>query len=234
MADKKAEAEPRTGTGEQESTTKREAKTSIKYPPYVNAYNAIPKLFGAIVKASVPPKFTLDFMEAMLEMKSSSHRALIPLLKRLQFIDAANVPTEAYRNYRDAEMRGSVMAAQLRTSYSMLYQASEYAHTLKKEELQAKLRSVLGAAEDDTVVPNVASTFAELAKLADFSASTPPIRKLVAPPVEETDEETSHRKSLGTRTLGLSYTINLNLPATTEIEVFNAIFKSLKENLLDE
>jgi len=31
---------------------------------------------------------------------------------------------------------------------------------------------------------------------------------------------------------GISYTINLNLPATTEIEVFNAIFKSLKDNLL--
>jgi hypothetical protein len=32
--------------------------------------------------------------------------------------------------------------------------------------------------------------------------------------------------------LRLGYTINLNLPATTEIEVFNAIFKSLRENLL--
>jgi hypothetical protein len=34
--------------------------------------------------------------------------------------------------------------------------------------------------------------------------------------------------------LGLSYTINLNLPATTEIEVFNAIFKSLREHLLGD
>jgi hypothetical protein len=34
--------------------------------------------------------------------------------------------------------------------------------------------------------------------------------------------------------MGLSYTINLNLPATTEIEVFNAIFRSLRENLLRE
>jgi hypothetical protein len=34
--------------------------------------------------------------------------------------------------------------------------------------------------------------------------------------------------------IGLSYTINLNLPATTEIEVFDAIFKSLRENLLRE
>jgi hypothetical protein len=34
------------------------------------------------------------------------------------------------------------------------------------------------------------------------------------------------------RGLGLSYTINLNLPATSDITVFNAIFKSLKEHLL--
>jgi hypothetical protein len=33
---------------------------------------------------------------------------------------------------------------------------------------------------------------------------------------------------------GISYTINLNLPATTDVEVFNAIFKSLKENILYE
>jgi hypothetical protein len=32
--------------------------------------------------------------------------------------------------------------------------------------------------------------------------------------------------------LNLSYTINLNLPPTSDIAVFNAIFKSLKENLL--
>jgi hypothetical protein len=32
--------------------------------------------------------------------------------------------------------------------------------------------------------------------------------------------------------LNLSYTINLNLPETSDVEVFNAIFRSLKENLL--
>ena len=34
--------------------------------------------------------------------------------------------------------------------------------------------------------------------------------------------------------LNLAYTINLNLPATSDIAVFNAIFKSLKENLLKD
>jgi hypothetical protein len=32
--------------------------------------------------------------------------------------------------------------------------------------------------------------------------------------------------------LNLSYTINLNLPETTDVEVFNAIFRSLRDNLL--
>ena len=32
--------------------------------------------------------------------------------------------------------------------------------------------------------------------------------------------------------MNLSYTINLNLPATSDIGVFNSIFKSLKDNLL--
>lgn len=30
----------------------------------------------------------------------------------------------------------------------------------------------------------------------------------------------------------VGYTINLNLPETTNVEVFNAIFRSLRENLL--
>jgi hypothetical protein len=42
----------------------------------------------------------------------------------------------------------------------------------------------------------------------------------------------SKREEFAEGRLRLSYTINLNLPATTEVEVFNSIFKSLRENLL--
>jgi hypothetical protein len=67
------------------------------YPAYVNAYNGIPTLFQKIKTAAVPPKFTVDFLSTVLDMKSSSYRAMIPLLKKLGFIDAANVPTQAYK-----------------------------------------------------------------------------------------------------------------------------------------
>lgn len=36
----------------------------------------------------------------------------------------------------------------------------------------------------------------------------------------------------GSAGLNIGYTINLHLPATSDIAVFNAIFKSLRENLL--
>lgn len=212
----------------------KKVKGHIKYPPYVGAYGTIPKLFAEISKASVPPKFTQDYMETVLELKSSSHRALIPLLKKLNFIDAANVPTDAYKNYRDAAQKGSVMAAQLRSGYADIYKANEYAHNLKKEELQSKLRALIGAADDDPVVPAVVGTFIELAKLADFKAAPPKARGDMSGEVDKRKEDAESGKGgLHTRSVGLSYTINLNLPATTEIEVFNAIFKSLKEHLLD-
>lgn len=211
----------------------KKSKSALKYPPYVFAYGSIPKLFAEVTKASVPPKFTQDFMETALELKSSSHRALIPLLKKLHFLDANNVPTDAYKNFRDPELSRAVMAAQIRSAYSDLYKANEYAHILKKEELQSKLRAILGAAEDDAQIPVIAGTFLELVKLADFKADPSLAKTPAHPSLEKTVEPNPHKKGAATAAIGLSYTINLNLPATTEIEVFNAIFKSLKEHLLD-
>ena len=40
------------------------------------------------------------------------------------------------------------------------------------------------------------------------------------------------REAAANAGLNLSYTINLNLPETSDVEVFNAIFRSLKDNLL--
>jgi len=209
------------------------------YPPYVDAYGSISKLFDGIVKAAVPAKFTQDFISSVLGLKSTSYRAMIPMLKRLGFIDQANAPTEAYKKYRDEALSGAVMAAQLKIAYPELYRAHEFAQKLGITELQGKLRTVLGASEDDPVIPKVAQTFAALVKLANFDQTVPQAdvadtsklkRELKGSANDATEQE-----SLGSagKRFGLSYTINLNLPATTEVEVFNAIFKSLREYILE-
>lgn len=208
---------------------------AIEYPPYVNGYGGIPKLFAAIREAAVPPKFTQDFLNGVLNLKSSSYRAMIPLMKKLGFVDQANVPTQAYREVRDPGQTGKVMAERLREAYKTLFNANEYIYRLDRKDLQAKLRSLLGAGEDDANIQYVAGTFAELSKLANWEGA--PHKKELLP--EQTNEGSGsgagkEQLQLQGGRLSLSYTINLNLPATTEIEVFNAIFKSLRENLLRE
>lgn len=199
-----------------------------EYPPYVNAYNGISTLFQKIKTAAVPPKFTVDFLSTALDMKSSSYRAMIPLLKKLGFLDPGNVPTQDYRDFREDFLSGNVMAERLREAYKSLFQANDYAWKLNKAELTAKLKSLTGAAEDDQYIPSVAGTFLALSKLAKWEGGTP---KKKAPTTDDADKR---EEEFTNGQLRLSYTINLNLPATTEIEVFNAIFKSLRENLLRE
>lgn len=82
-----------------------------------------------------------------------------------------------------------------------------------------------------------------LTSLADFDG-TPvdpaqaaeiemPIDKSYSAYKTENSDLTSEHSSRGTGLgLNLGYTINLNLPATSDPAVFNAIFKSLKEHLL--
>jgi hypothetical protein len=207
------------------------------YPPYVGAPGSLPKLFSGIKTAAVPAKVTQDFLETVLDLKSSSHRAYIPLLKRLGFLDPSNAPTQVYKDFRDSEQSGTVMAERLKDSYKSLFAANEYAWKLNKADLIAKLKNVTGAGNDDQYVPSVASTFTELSKLASWDGAAPPKKTTiestngtgVAPERRERE-----REELSSGGLRLGYTINLNLPATTEIEVFNAIFKSLRENLLSK
>jgi hypothetical protein len=225
-------------TKEKDTEARKKVRLSVNYPPYVAGYGSIAQLFEKICQAAVPAKFTQDFVSTVLGMSSSSHRALIPLLKKLGFVDQANVPTEAYRLYRDGTNSRKVMARQLRNTYSDLYQAHEYAHKLAKDELASKLRTLTGAAEDDKNIGSVIGIFFELKKLADFDgvqenhAVVPEQPKKVES--EQTPEPKIHSQKVRQASLGISYTINLNLPATTDIEVFNAIFRSLKEHILYE
>jgi hypothetical protein len=189
---------------------------AIEYPPYVSAYGGIPKLFAKIKEAAVPPKFTLDFLNTVLGLKSSSYRAMIPLLKKLGFVDPANLPTQAYRDVRETGLAGKVMADQLRAAYKPLFNANEYIYKLDKKALMEKLRSVLGASEDDANIPNVASTFIELAKMARWEGADDSKKIPLAEqeqPGNASGGENGERggpKDFQRGRLGLSYTINLN------------------------
>lgn len=213
-----------------------------KYPPYVNAYGKISDVFNAIRKASVPPKFTLDFLSTVLGLKSSSYRAMIPLLKKLDFLDAASTPTDTYKKYREESQSQDILGEKVKEAYSDLYKAAEYAHKLNAEELISKLKTLLGVGDNDKNVRFVVGTFQELVKISNFDKKIKVSQHKAEEPSRENPEQNVHKPLQNSASpeespkmkFGISYTINLNLPSTTEIEVYNSIFKALKENLLDE
>ena len=196
----------------------------------MDAYGRIEEFFKRITEAQVPPKITVDFIYTKLGLKSSSFRPFIALLKRLGFVDEANGPTPAYREYRDPMKSKIVMAQQVKKAYKEIFAANEYAQKLKRDEIIAKLNTVLGTPSDDKVTPKVVSTFLALCSLADFE--TTEITEATSAVSQEPLEPQLKSKQQPIEKLGISYTINLNLPATNDVEVFNAIFKALKEHLL--
>lgn len=207
------------------------------YPPYVDAFNKVSDVFSAIKSAAVPTKFNQDFLTTILGLKSSSYFAVIPLMKKLNFLDPTNQPTQSYKDYRDDNLSRSIMANQVKLAYEDLFKANEFANKLTKEQLITKLKTLLGVGDDDITLPKVAGTFMELVKLSDFDSKHKAEHKKPEKPSEEKLQNPLANPIISENNgdsvkFGISYTINLNLPATTEIEVFNAIFKSLKENLL--
>jgi hypothetical protein len=214
-----------------------------KYPPYMTAYGKIAPIFDAIKKAAVPEKFNYNFLETILGFKSSSDRAIMALLKRLDFITPDGVPTELYRAFRHKDDGPIVLADSIKRAFSDIFLANEYAYKLSRNEIEEIIRIKTGAADKSITVTSVVGTFDELCKLANFETKSknkkdqPSVGgatinpEPIKHPTENNPVLPDPPMPLPPKTLGLSYTINLNLPPTTDIEVFNAIFKSLKEHI---
>ena len=76
-------------------------------------------------------------------------------------------------------------------------------------------------------------------ELADLSAAAAPSSKKKEKEEEgkaggdRGDHSAEERRGAGIPFAGLRYNIEVHLPATKDVEVYNAIFKSLKEHLLE-
>jgi hypothetical protein len=160
---------------------------------------------------------------------------VVPYLKRAGFLTSDGTPTDLYKQFRNPSLRGAAAAQGLRTAYADLYTANEYVHDANDKDLKGLIVQVTGLGEDSKLIPAMIGTFKTFKEYADFNADGD-----LSSDQQSNDEGEdigggqgvgggSADKSNGIR---LGYTIHLNLPATTDIAVFNAIFKSLKEHLL--
>lgn len=198
--------------------------------PYLNAPGNITKVLNKIKDAETPTRFTHDYLATTLQMTGGSAKPLIPFLKRTGFLASDGAPTNLYRRFRGADS-GAAAADALRIGYKSIYRINECAHDATDPKLRDLIVQATGAEKGSKTIGAIASSFKAVKAFADFSA----VR----------DESAGAGASGGGDGAGgdgadgglaggiqLGYTINLHLPPTADVAVFDAIFRSLKEHLI--
>lgn len=191
----------------------------------------VPMVLAKIVEGTPPAKFTQAHLKG-IGFKASGDRPIIPMLKTIGFLTSDGTPTQRYHDYRDKSKSKQVLGSALREAYASLFQINENLTEADRPAVEGKFTSEGGL--DAPKAKLAAATFFAFWKLADHAA------KAGAAPVPKADEEeepvpdekplTAGRKF----STGLHYNIEIHLPATKDVEVFNAIFRALRENLLEE
>ena len=207
--------------------------------PYVTATGNIGRALDGIVSAATPERVSQDFVKTILNVPGGSGDQMTSFLKKVGFANSDGSPSSIYKSFRNFTSRGIAAADSLKFGYGPLYVRNEFMHKLSDDALRGLIIEETGLG-DESAVPNlVLSSIKAIRKHADFSSSQANISQPMeaASPVKivpiAPHQDNLPQPSVGQRYgMNLAYTINLNLPATSDIAVFNAIFKSLSARLI--
>jgi len=198
---------------------------------YLTVAGNIKPILEDVQKAGVPGKFTYDFLK-QLGHPSSANRPVIGVLKAIGFLTDSGTPTDRYRRYKDPKLAGAAMAEGIREGYADVFTVDQQAYLRNTTELTGIFSRL--SDKGDAVNRKMASTFKTLAELADFQAPLVPQTQDEAPPPDDGDEGETPPPDQMERVLdgiALRHDVHVHLPVTTDINVYDAIFRSIRENL---
>jgi Family of unknown function (DUF5343) len=206
-------------------------------------YSQLPKFFETLRAGTAPSTFTRQFLKD-IDYKSSNHHAFIPLLKGLGFLTSDGTPTDRYRQFLDGSRWQKILAEAVREAYGDIF-------VLKAKPTNADLQMIAGKYKStynlsDTQAERSARTFLALLALCDpdtlYGSAKPsqseaeqPDQTPIFAPISSTApaEKNGNGYPSVKPPVGLHYNVQIHLPATKDVEVYNAIFKSLREHLID-
>ncbi len=206
---------------------------------YLYVYGQASQLFDRIKQGQAPDKFSQQHLKD-IGFNSTNHRAFIPLLKTLGFLSPDGVPTQRYHDFRNNVLSRKVLGEALKEAYSDIFKISAKPTDNDKDLIQGKFKSTHNTSDRNAEL--MAKTFFALLELSDIDLETPPANNdkkkeetKMEPIIDLKKEETKmpQEKDIEKQFPSLSYNIQIHLPATKDVEVYNAIFKSLKEHLID-
>ena len=201
---------------------------------YLLSVKNLASILAKIKAAGTPPKFTNEFLKANLGFASSSDRAVIGVLKALGFVTPDGTPTARYNEFRDDSRSGQAMATGLREGWADIFLSNQRAYELTTTQLTELFKSVTGAGE--AVAQKMATTFKSLSTAADWThpkeVSHPRESQELKSPIEATDS-TDTPNARPSPTIQLRHDVHVHLPATSDVAVYTAIFRALRDELLD-
>lgn len=198
---------------------------------YLASIKNLHGILGKIQHGVPPEKFNYDHLKA-IGFGGSNDRAVVPLLKDLGFLTTDGTPTQRYRDYRDSARSRQIMADALREAYPDLFVINEKLSKADKEAVVGRFKTLHDSS--DSVADAQARTFFSLLELADLSAK--PTSEQVTP---SSFEEGSTKGAVASDSkvepisMPLTYRFEIQLPASKDVEVFRAIFKAMREELIN-
>lgn len=212
-----------------EKVERRDIKGGI---PYVISPGALAKALESIIVAERPDRFSANFMSTVLHLSGGSARSVPPFLKKMQFIGPDASPTTLYSKFKTDGGRSQAAYDGLRNAFGELFRRNEFVHKADENAVKDIIVEITGLKKADPIIRLMYSSFDAV---RSYISSEPVKNHEFVSPGSISDVVTEAadpgRTSEGIK-LGLSYQINIVLPETDNISVFNAIFKSIRDNLL--
>lgn len=198
---------------------------------YLNSVKNLSSIIKKITETPPPEKFTIEFLKN-LGFNDTNDRAVIGLLKDLRFLTEGAVPTQRYHHFQETSGAGFILGEALREAYSDIFVSNPNPSPVRNAAVRDIFRSYHNVS--DQLAGFMSNTFFTLLDLAQNESQeqyTQPIKL-------RKDYENGIRLKKTYKELNNSasfcYNIEIHLPASREPEVYDSIFKSMKEFLLSE
>lgn len=209
---------------------------------YLTSVKNFEGIMNSILGAKAPERFTNKFLED-LGYKSSNDRLITGVLKSLGLLSDTGEPTQRYYDFLDQTQSKKIIAIGVQEAYEDLFNIKKDAQNLSQDEVKNKLKTLTQGSKGDKVIDSMARTFKTLCDYADWSESPILTNEESASIIENKDDNKSCNfapqssvpvvdKMSSSAQLGLNYNIQIHLPETTNMAVYDAIFQSIKKHLM--
>lgn len=199
--------------------------------PYTTSPGVLKSVLEKIPHSEKPHVFNPDFISTVLGSSGGAARQVPPILKTAGLLTQSGAPTELYSQFQTESGRSAAAVQILKNGFAEVFRRNQFAHRADESTLTDIVVSVTGLPKKDPVVRYIINTFKAFQDYAKGARDTD-VAEVEAAPVEREAGAPLASTEAVARTMQLAYNINVVLPETTNVEVYNAIFRSLKANLL--